>query len=229
MKWKIQSPVKFLRATRQHFFLKRFQPSPATLELLQSIYPGIDWRRVSFHEGLPWFTPFVAPYVTAQALPDFYSFRRFRIYLKKYDETRAQCIADIVHESFHIMQAMSLNKGYGIGFFRGFTWYYIAHFFKTGYRENPFEVPAYDQEFRFMKMCAKHHIHGISPPVKENQIEGLKSEAELRFSNFEFTYKGNKLHLLSSFLLCMLITLSKPPVDLLVFILSRLTKAEKTN
>jgi hypothetical protein len=127
---------------RNSFFLKRHHILPGTQKLLAELYPGVDWSRVSFYEGLPWFTGFVAPYVTAQALPDFYSFGRYRIYLKKFDESRAQCIADIVHEAFHLLQAMHFLRGYGIGFLRGFMVHYNALFLKYGYRQNPFEVPA---------------------------------------------------------------------------------------
>src|SRR4051812_15651792 len=104
MKWNIKPPKDFFRTAKANFRLKKYEPLPATMHLLADLYPGVDWKRVDFYQGLPWFTPGVAPYVTAQALPQFYSFGRFRIYLTKFDETRAQCLADIVHEAFHIMQ-----------------------------------------------------------------------------------------------------------------------------
>src|SRR3954470_8544878 len=103
----------FARDISGRFFLRRHYPLPVTMEVLKHLYPEMDWSRVTFHEGLPWFTPLVAPFVTAQALPDFYSCTRFRIYLRKFDESRAQCIADIAHEAFHILQAMQHARGYG--------------------------------------------------------------------------------------------------------------------
>src|SRR3954467_12050481 len=130
MKKSLRKISSLLQSIPDSFFLKKQNPMPSTIHLLHQLYPGVDWGRVDFYEGLPWFTPVVAPYVTAQALPQFYSFGRFRIYLTKFDETRAQCLADVVHEAFHIMQAMHFTKGYGIGFFRGWMLYYIAYFFK---------------------------------------------------------------------------------------------------
>src|SRR5436190_1063345 len=104
MKWKVMAPQAFFKSVRESFFLRRHFPNEATMQVLRNIYPRVDWNRVDFYEGLPWFTPIVAPYVNAQALPQFYSFGRFRIYLRKFDESRAQNVADIVHEAFHVMQ-----------------------------------------------------------------------------------------------------------------------------
>jgi hypothetical protein len=167
---------------------------------------------------LPWFTPTVAPYVTAQALPNFYSLNRFRIYLTKYDESRAQCLADVVHEAFHIMQAMEFQKGYGFGFFRGFLLYYIAVFLKHGYRQNPFEIPAYDQEYKFLHYCIKHGLHGITPKVSASGIAEVAKEPELIFKKFDFKYKESFLFLMASFMICTVITVTRPLADLFVFV-----------
>jgi hypothetical protein len=198
------------------------------MEVLRTLYPNIDWRRVDFYEGLPWFTPAVAPYVTAQALPQFYSFSKFRIYLKKYDESRPQCVADIVHEAFHVMQAMHFARGYGIGFFRVWMLYYIAVFFRHGYRQNPFEVPAYDQEFRFMQFCERKGLHGISPPALDPPAyKEIATEKDMIFPSYSFRYEENGLILLGSFLFCLFISLTKPIVDLLVFIIRLIVGRKK--
>jgi hypothetical protein len=227
MKWKVKPPIEFFKTAKSNFRLRKYTPTPSTMQLLRDIYPGVNWNRVDFYEGLPWFTPSVAPYVTAQALPQFYSLGRFRIYLTKFDESRAQCIADVVHEAFHIMQAMHFMKGYGIGFFRGWMLYYIAYFGKYGYRNNPFEIPAYNQEYRFLQYCEENNIAGILPAIPEGAFNNIKQAKSLVFPRYEFRYRDNPLLLLGSLLFCTIVTLLKPLIDLCLFFLLLFVPAEK--
>jgi hypothetical protein len=220
--------MKIIRTIADNFFLKKHIPLDSTITILKKLYPEVNWTRVDFYEGLPWFTPLVAPYVTAQALPDFYSFSRYRIYLRTFDESRAQCLADIVHEGYHITQAMAFLKGYGIGFLRGLMVYYNALYLKHGYRSNPFEVPAYDQEFRFLDYCKKHGFGGIIPKMEPEALSNIETESALVFRKPEFKYEGNYFALAGSFILCLTIALSKPLIDILVFLFSfwfRMNKA----
>jgi hypothetical protein len=215
---RVTGPLKALfRDFKNKFFLRKHSPKEYTLELLRTLYPSVDWRRVDFYEGLPWFTPLVAPYVTAQALPRFYSFGGFRIYLKKFDESRPQCLADIVHEGFHIMQSMHFAKGYGLGFLRGLMVYYNAYYATHGYRANPFEEPAYDQEFRFLELCRKHGIHGIIDVPSPPEIIKIAKEQSLVFPAMTFRFKGNPFALAGSALLCFVIALARPVADVLVW------------
>jgi hypothetical protein len=202
----------------EKFFLKKYKIKPSTLQLLKDIYPTVDWNRVNFYEGLPWFTPFIAPYVSAQALPHFYSFGRFNIYLKKFDESRAQCLSDIVHEGLHVVQGMNFWKGYGFGMLRGFTVYYSALFVKYGYRNNSFEVSAYDQEFRFLDFCEKHFQHGIEPPINIIALKNISQDTSLVFRKYKFHYGENYFLLIASFLFCFLLALLKPLLDVLFFL-----------
>lgn len=206
-----------MSSVRENFFLKKQIPLPSTIKLLKDLYPAVDWNRVDFYEGLPWFTPLIAPYVTAQALPQFYSFSRYRIYLKIFDESRAQCLADIVHEGYHVMQAMHFWNGYGLGFFRGLMVYYNALFLKYGYRSNPFEITAYDQEYRFLDYCEKHGLHGIVPEVTPGAFNNISRERPLVFSRYQFRYGESYFALAVSFIFCSLVTVIKPVVDLLIF------------
>jgi hypothetical protein len=212
------------------FFLRKHIPRASTIKLLGDLYPSVNWKRVDFYEGLPWFTPLVAPYVTAQAMPQFYSLSKYRIYLKKFDESRAQCLADIVHEGFHIMQAMQFANGYGFGFLRGLMVYYNALFYKYGYRQNPFEIPAYNQEYRFLDYCNKHNIAGVSPKVKHHALDNVSLDDSLVFKSFEFRYTENYFVLAGAFILCLLITFIRPFADVLVFLIRLVTKvfANKT-
>jgi hypothetical protein len=215
-KWLLTLKSMLLNA-KSHFFLRRHRPLESTLNILKDLYPNVNWDRVDFYEGLPWFTPAIAPYVTAQALPQFYSFGRYSIYLKKFDESRVQCLADIVHEAFHVMQASHFSKGYGFGFFRGWMIYYIALFYKYGYRQNPFEIEAYDYEYRFLAYCEKNGLHGIEPPISPGALKHISKDKQLVNHAYNFRYGESFLVLGSSFIFCILVALLKPVIDLLVF------------
>jgi hypothetical protein len=199
------------------------------MALLKTIYPTIDWTRVDFYEGLPWFTPFFVPFVTAQALPQFYSCSRYSIYIHTIDESRAQCLADIIHEAFHILQAMRFGKGYGIGFFRGMMLYYIALYLRYGYRQNPFEIPAFEQEYRFLSCCEKHHLHGIQPKIPLHAFRDIAQEPSLIFKEYTFCYQESIFRLLLSFVSCVIITLMKPFADAIVFLLGTLVWKMKSS
>jgi hypothetical protein len=218
MKKLLQRVRNFAEDVSSRFFLRKHQPLPATMEVLSNLYPEMDWQRVSFYEGLPWFTPIVAPFVNAQALPDFYSCSRFRIYLRKFDETRAQCVADIAHEAFHILQAMQHARGYGAGFLRIWLIYYLAVYMKHGYRQNPFEVPAYDQEYRFLSFCERHNISGVVPPIPQEKLANLTVEPDLVHRNFNFKYGEDPLRLVASFALCVVVTVARPLVDVMMYL-----------
>lgn len=218
---------KTITSIAGNFFLKKVTPLPSTIQLLKDLYPTVDWNRVDFYEGLPWYTPYLASYVNAQALPQFYSFNRFSIYLRKFDESRIQCVSDIVHEAFHVMQGMRFWNGYGIGMLRGFTVYYGAVFAKYGYRNNPFEISAYDQEFRFLDFCEKHHQHGIVPEADAAIFKEISKEKSLVFTKFQFKYKENYLLLIACFFISLVIAVVKPFIDVVVYLVRLFTMPQK--
>lgn len=217
MRFRLANLTVFFTTIKNNFFLRKHIPQATTIQLLKNLYPSVDWQRVDFYEGLPWFTPLVAPLVTAQALPHFYSSHRFCIYLKQFDESRVSCLSDLVHEGFHIMQAMLFINGYGFGFFRGLMVYYNALFLKSGYRLNPIEIPAYEQEFRFMQYCEKHGIREIVPKEMPPSLMDIKKESTLVFKSYSFNYKGSLIYLLAGIIFCLLVAFLKPVVDLLLF------------
>lgn len=210
-----------------NFFLKKHHLSERTQQLLQDLYPTVNWSRVDFYEGLPWFTPILAPYVTAQALPQFYSFSHYRIYILKFEESRPKCIADIVHEGMHIVQSMKYLNGYGLGFLRGFSVYYGALFSKHGYRENPFEIPAYEQEYRFLAFCEKYTNNNLR--MNTAIYTAAKKESSLIFTECKITYEEKAYRLFISFLACLLISVLKPAADCVVFVIWIFTKRKNTN
>ncbi len=121
-------------------------------ELLAFLYPAVDWSRVAFFSGLPWYAQLFSPNTDAITLPDPIGGSAYRIYLgSNTDFCLSSTLETLVHEAFHIQQFMSIAGGYGAGFFRpGFIGYLICfmqHGFK--YDDNPYEIDAYAQESAF--------------------------------------------------------------------------------
>jgi len=219
----MRSANELAHLVSSNFFLKKHTLQPSTQKLLRNLYPNINWKRVDFYEGLPWFTPLIAPYVNAQALPQFYSLGRFSIYLKKIDESRAQCLADLVHESFHVLQALQAWKGYGLGILRGFTVYYLAFFMRYGYANNPMEIPAFDQEFRFLYFCERYRQHGVIPKIDLSVLKYISHERALIFRRLDLKYNENPLRLVAGFFICLALVFLKPLADLVAYLIKIFT------
>jgi hypothetical protein len=140
---------------------KRIRLPECARELLETLYPSVDWDRVEFYEGLPWYTNvfntigswFGALQTAAITLPDPVGFSAFRIYFAKpVDFCDPKFIATLVHEAYHVAQFMSVGGGYGFGMWRaGFIQYFVC-FFQHGakYDNNPFEKEAYAHERAFL-------------------------------------------------------------------------------
>jgi hypothetical protein len=126
------------------------------LRLLERLYPTVDWNRVTFLSGLPFW---VSSATSAITLPDPIDAWRFRIYLgSNTDFCQASDMATLVHEAMHIAQFMSVGNGYGPGFFRpAFIGYFACHF-AHGYDANPYELQADEQEDRFNACYGKNPV-----------------------------------------------------------------------
>lgn len=122
------------------------------LKLLERLYPTVDWSRVIFLSGLPFW---VQSGTNAITLPDPIDAWRFRIYLgTNTNFCDPDDMAALVHEAVHVAQFSSVANGYGLGFFRpAFIGYFACHF-AHGYDNNPYEQQAADQESKF-KACYK--------------------------------------------------------------------------
>lgn len=128
-------------------------------KLIERLYPTVDWNRVTFLKGLPWWQ-FIGSAIT---LPDPLDPWRFRVYLGNDTDfcssvpPAPEALSTLVHEAYHIAQFMSVAGGYGIGFLRpGFVAYFACHFAYGSYEKNPFEVIAKEQERERFKPCYLH-------------------------------------------------------------------------
>lgn len=205
----------FLEQYIHSLFPKRVYPSDRVMQILKVIYPSLNWNEINFYEGIPWFAKYVAPYVTAQALPDTYSLRKLNIYVKRYDENSCNVLADIVHEAYHMVQYERFAKAWGIGFLRTFIVYYNACYLTRGYRNNPFEIPAYEQEYAFQRFCNTHRIT-LNNPNDLEKLGTLVDQTQLRTHNIEYKYGGRTIHLVLSFLFTLAVAIVKPITEIIL-------------
>jgi hypothetical protein len=120
-------------------------------KLLDFLYPTVDWTRVRFYSGLPWYVSLFSPNTTGITLPDTVGVSDYCVYLGTATDFCGTGIDTLVHEAFHVAQFMSVSNGYGPGLFRPGFIAYLNCFFANGsvYKNNPFEVQAYAQENAF--------------------------------------------------------------------------------
>lgn len=127
------------------------------------MYPNIRWDQVHFYRDLPWFMQ--DSFAIATALPATYHHRRIHVHCQNYGPKDPHSLLSLVHEAYHIQQYEDLGRGWGLGFFRGFTVYYLGAFlasfwkalrnggfqkvFYRAYISHPMERTAYAQEANF--------------------------------------------------------------------------------
>jgi hypothetical protein len=127
------------------FFPKQIIVPDCVIQLLEFVYPTINWDRVSFHDGWPHVLGFSPK--RAITLPDTYWPHRIRIYFKPDQWNPCECsgLGIIVHEGFHVLQIQDILGGWGLGLARPFTLLYLACWAGKGfsYERHPMEADAY--------------------------------------------------------------------------------------
>lgn len=197
-------------------FPTSFELKPKEQQLLQIMYPQIDWKFVRCYDGIPWFMRYTSTIGTA--LPHSYNGRFVNIYLKDYHKmTIYQSTLILVHEAFHIQQYQELNSlggnSSGWGFFRRFMQYYLGWYFQGfykaifkdkkkwsdathyAYRQHPMEIPAYDHEANFEKEINLYKGHAV-PVFFQQKSELIRTDAQLpQRPTFLFWIMGSSLAL----------------------------------
>lgn len=144
------------------------------LRVLERLYPTVDWSRVVFLSGLPFW---VSSGTAAITLPDPINAWGFRVYLgTSTNFCDAADMATLVHEAMHVAQFSSPVGGYGLGFLRpGFVGYFACHF-ANGYDNNPYEKQADEQESKFRKCYGSNKVCDCAsgePLFNEKALDGL--------------------------------------------------------
>lgn len=122
------------------------------LRLLQKIYPTVDWDKVKFYDGLPWYTSTFAPSTVAITIPGTYGVNNIRIYFRDFAPCSCQGLTTIVHEGFHVLQYNDIGTG-GLGWIRLFMIEYLGCTISNGYDNNPMEIAAYEYDAQFRACC----------------------------------------------------------------------------
>lgn len=125
---------------------RKINTLPCLKEFLARLYPEIDLDRITFYEGVPFYT-FPGGAITIGP----------RIYFRegKFDPCDCKGIALIAHELYHIHQGAD---GFGFWFLRpyylNYAWLWLLSGFKSG-SGHPLEAPAYRVQQRISDCCER--------------------------------------------------------------------------
>lgn len=112
-------------------------------QAVETVYPTLDLRRVSFHRGLP---HYLKGFAQGMVLPAVLSPRRCRIYIApRFWKGNSVCDTGLLlHEAFHVLQLQ--ESGPGLGALHPFLILYLACSARNGFfysRRHPMEADAY--------------------------------------------------------------------------------------
>jgi len=93
-------------------FPKQVPLEPAVIQLLSKVYPTLDFNRIYFFNGMPWFMKHA--FAIGITLPGTYNLSGINIYLDGCYQRSTEGLCLIVHELFHGLQYKDLHGGYGI-------------------------------------------------------------------------------------------------------------------
>ena len=128
------------------FFPKTIDVPDYVVQTLEFIYPTINWKRVSFHNGWPHVLGFSSK--SAITLPDTFWPQRIRIYFKpgRWNPGEHSGLGTIIHEGFHVLQIQDILNGWGLGLARPFILLYLACWAgnRFSYDKHPMEEDAYE-------------------------------------------------------------------------------------
>lgn len=125
---------------------RKIDTPPCLKEFLARLYPQIDLDRITFYEGVPFYT-FPGGAITIG--PHIY-FRAGR-----FDPCGCRGIALIAHELYHIHQGAA---GFGFWFLRPYYFKYVWFLLLSGFksdRRHRLEAPAYDLQDRISECCER--------------------------------------------------------------------------
>lgn len=216
---------RFLRIadTLYHWvFPQLIEPDAETEALLRNIYPTIDWEKVRFYKGLPWFM--ANGYVSAVVLPATWNRQHIHAYFSVYQPDTLAGLSTIVHEGFHVLQYQDLGKG--IGFMRRFMVCYLADYFqlffknmfkkgsnaanRIAYEQHPMEISAYAQDRHFSQYCLRHRM----------KISSTELPSQLIHTHCGYHPQITFPFLLMGFLMTLLFMFVKPLIEIFFLIVA---------
>jgi hypothetical protein len=127
------------------FFPEQITVPTCVRQLLEFVYPTVDWDQVTFHND--WKHVLKLGNKGAITLPDTFKPNRIRVYFKpgRWNPCSCDGLGLIVHEGFHVLQIQELAWGYRLGLAGPTTMLYLACWASNGfsYPDHPAEKDAY--------------------------------------------------------------------------------------
>lgn len=217
--------INILRNYYQWFKPKKIEIPNCVLQLLITIYPTVNWKKVHFYDKLPWFIPKTK--ASAVALPGKYDLNQIHIFFNNFNPYT--CISSnrdlslIVHEGFHALQYTEIGT-YGFGFLRLFIIKYLAYWLIYGYKKNPFEIEAYEYAEKFNESCKAIKLK-ICEKTDNNYTFNKKALTklvrnfpDLIIKNSKTNYKCGFLAFIGGIILNILISIGIPFVEIILYI-----------
>ncbi len=203
-------------------FPKRVTLEPKIIQLLSDVYPTLDFKRIYFFNGMPWFMKHA--FAVGITLPGTYNLSGINIYLDGCNQRSTEGLGLIVHELFHGLQYKELHGGYGIGFMRSFLVFYLTEYFillkqnlkdhrffnasKFAYDCHPMEMPAYQHEFEFKQ---RYEALGL-----EGMLANLPKTCVADQAGYQFQH--SRLMLVPGTVITISFMLIKPIIELLLLL-----------
>lgn len=203
-------------------FPKQVTLEPDIIQLLSKVYPTLDFNRIYFFNGMPWFMKYA--FAIGVTLPGTYNLSGVNIYLDGCNQRSTQGLGLIVHELFHGLQYKDLHGGYGVGFLRSFLVYYFTEYLilmkqeigarsffdasKAAYDCHPMEMPAYQHEFEFKTQL---NALGIDGMLANFPTACIANHAGYRFEH-------SRLLLIPGTLITAFFMLIKPIIELFLLL-----------
>lgn len=233
--------IKKIRAFAQNIYdsilPEPFTLAPREVELLSFLYPTVDWSKVRYFRGLPWFAQ--KGFASAMAIPSTYTFNHVHIHFKDFDPKKPYQVIILVHEAFHVLQyhdTNSMNSYFAFGFFRKFLRWYLAWYFKRvipnifkkrmglsdanydAYRYHAMEIPAYGIEPVFGESMTNYYLY----PRKAYEEKYMKLVQE----DSEIESPPNFLLLFFSMCITLSIAIIKPTLEVIALFFAILLGAK---
>lgn len=206
-------------------FPKEIEKPECVLRLLEAIYPTVDWSKVRFYDGLPWFARLLQG-TNAITLPGKYGLDSIHIYFQDFNPCTCEGMGTIIHEGFHVLQYNDIGT-FGVGWIRPFMIQYFACCFKLGkdcYDEHPMENGAYDFEDDFLEAYCydgkpKYQICDCSkkpPTFNQNELNKFIIEnSKLVKETSGYKYDCGFWYALAALLTLIVIAGFQPLIDVL--------------
>jgi hypothetical protein len=197
------------------------------LYLIKHLFPNTKWENTNLKNTLPWYMQ--KSFAVATVLPCNYLSKNLSIFYQN-SIRNVHFLETLYHEFIHVQQYQNLDKRFpfGLGFFRCFMMHYLGWsltLFIRGifqkklsmkeasnyaYRANPLEQEAYEKTGKFYSLIL---IKGIP----EDFTAFTQEHPDIVIHKSDYCTSPPLWALIPSIILCFIIFMLKPFLDLFAF------------